>query len=160
MGTTRLFGRTDGQAVMGGDMPKKSKGGHYMPKSRRWRPSERDRPLNAVRGKPKRRATRERDFTKAVITLATLNGYLCHHIWDSRKTAGHAGFPDLVLCRSATNTHGARLIFAELKCGHNTRTPKQVVWGNALRYAGQEYHLWHESDMDTIAKVLAGEKNA
>lgn len=96
------------------------------------------------------KSSREREFTKAVLDIATIHKWLCTHNSDSRKTLGDAGVPDLMLAKDG------RLIFAELKVPPNRLTESQKVWMARLSEAGApvEVYLWTPSDMDTIIAVL------
>lgn len=96
----------------------------------------------------KERATRERDFTKAIIDLAMCHRWLVHHTWDSRRTTGK-GFPDIVMVR------GGKVIWAELKASDKSRrTDSQLAWADALLAAGADYHLWTPSDMPQIEQII------
>ena len=86
----------------------------------------------------------------AVMQLAKLSGWLCHHVHDSRYEEWGAdnGFPDLVLVR------GKRVLWRELKTDAGEPTPEQRSWLSALVTAGQDASLWRPADWDAIAKEL------
>ena len=88
----------------------------------------------------------EKQFQAQVVELAQLFGWLVYHTYDSRRSAH--GFPDLVLVR------GERVLFVELKRQDGKATPKQRVWLEALKAAGQEVYLWRPSDWDALEAVL------
>jgi hypothetical protein len=106
----------------------------------------------------------EAAFTRQVIDLAMLHGWLVTHFGPARtkrgwRTAimGHAGFPDLVMTR-----HG-QLLFVELKVGRNTLTLAQQAWMAALRdvrvynLAGSRgiiVETWRPEDWPAIESVL------
>jgi hypothetical protein len=98
----------------------------------------------------------ERQFMEWVISTAHRNGWLCHHVHDSRKEewGTDAGFPDLVLARNG------RVIFAELKVSGGRTTPSQREWMYALapeagNEGGVSVALWRPTDEAEIEKVLA-----
>lgn len=66
------------------------------------------------------RAMSEDELQAAIIGLAPALGYLCFHVYDSRRS--NPGFPDLVM----VGPH--RLIFAELKDEKNKATLDQQDW--------------------------------
>ena len=99
----------------------------------------------------------EAGFTKAVIDLAKVNGWLTAHFRPAMTRAGKwitavqgdgKGFPDLVLVR------GTRLIFAELKVGKNKPTPEQFEWLARLMGAGAECYVWRPEQWDEIVARL------
>ena len=99
----------------------------------------------------------EAGFTKAVIDLAKVNGWLTAHFRPAMTRAGKwitavqgdgKGFPDLVLVR------GTRLIFAELKVGKNKPTPEQFEWLARLMGAGAECYIWRPEQWDEIVARL------
>lgn len=89
----------------------------------------------------------EKEFQAAVIALATMNGWLHYHTWDSRKSA--AGFPDLVLVKP-----GRGVIFAELKSATGVESLSQTAWRLALECAEANAVLWRPSDWPRIVEAL------
>ena len=72
-----------------------------------------------------------------------------HHP-DSRKDAGHKGFPDLVIA-------GPRgTVFAELKDNRKSLTPDQRQWGSVLDKGGELWFIWRPRDLESgaIQKAL------
>lgn len=57
------------------------------------------------------------------------------------------GFPDLMLVRD-------RAVFMELKSMKGRRSPKQILWGDWLLAAGQEYYCFKPSDWAQIEEIL------
>ena len=99
-------------------------------------------------------AITERQLTDAVVSLATLLGYLIHHDRPGRTTnswrtavQGTAGFPDLVLAHPSTK----RVLYVELKTGNGKLSPWQVPWVDTLDAA-----VWRPSDLldGTIERIL------
>ena len=104
----------------------------------------------------------EQQFQDAVVELAELNGWLCYHTYDSRRS--DPGFPDMVMVR------GAVVIFAELKTERGRVSRPQREWLDALKsverqafedksegfeeYRVVRVYLWRPSDWDDIEKVL------
>ena len=81
------------------------------------------------------------------VDLAKRTGWLCFHVYDSRKSMG-VGFPDLTLAR------GKRVVFIELKTEKGRLRPEQVKWGDTLRDSVAEYYLFRPSDWNTVREVL------
>ncbi len=97
------------------------------------------------------RGTPEKDFMQQVITLAQLNGWLCYHVFDSRKSS--PGFPDLTMVR------GSRLLFIELKSEKGKATPEQAHWLEALsKVETVSTYLWRPSSWQQIEEVLRGRR--
>jgi hypothetical protein len=96
-----------------------------------------------MRAEPSR-ATTEDQLLGAIRDYARLLGWLCYHVYDSRKS--EPGFPDLVLVR------GGRLIFAELKKEGGKVTPEQRAWltelGDVARYSmgNVAVEIWYPSE--------------
>ena len=99
----------------------------------------------------------EAAFQQAVIDLARWTGWRIFHprtvhtAQGTHLTAfyGDAGFPDLVL------VHRNRgVIFAELKSERGRLTNDQTLWGEYLKAAGVEYHVWRPDDMETVKDIL------
>jgi hypothetical protein len=95
----------------------------------------------------------ERIFQSQVEQIATMNGWLIHHIsphqvrpgvWRSDST----GFPDLCL---AHRDRG--VIFAELKLENGKLSTGQVIWANALK-PHVEHYVWRPSQLEMIAERL------
>ena len=93
----------------------------------------------------------EKDFLAMVRRLATLNGWLCYHAHDSRRSP--AGFPDLLLLHPEM---GAALA-AELKTDTGRLTPDQERWLTAFRKCGIGGGLWRPRDFDLIELALRRE---
>lgn len=94
----------------------------------------------------------EKQFMAAVVEYARLNGFLCYHTFDSRRS--EPGFPDIVC------TDGSRVVFAELKVGKGKLSEAQKRWGFALSLVSEspdgavEYHVWCPKDWPVIESVL------
>ena len=103
-------------------------------------------------GRGGKRKTRESDFTRAIVDLAAVHGWLRTHNTDSRMCIGDNGVPDLLLCKDG------RVIFAELKVPPNVMSREQVEWMRRLAACGPpvEVYQWTPADMDAIVLVLAG----
>src|SRR5262245_57483207 len=104
----------------------------------------------------------EEGFLQAVIDLAKLRGWLCHHSrpalsrrgrWATHL-AGDPGLPDLVLVRGATGSGAARLILAEIKSDKGRVSRVQHAWLTALRATAAEVYLWRPSMWPAIEKCL------
>jgi hypothetical protein len=91
----------------------------------------------------------ERDFTKQVIALAELYGWLVYHVPDSRRCTA-AGWPDLVLFHPVK----VRLLIRELKVGKGRVRPEQHIWLSGLKACGFDAGLWRDSDWDSIVETL------
>lgn len=97
----------------------------------------------------------EAGFTRAVIELARLHGWLVMHQRPAMtakgwRTAiiGDKGFPDLCMVR------GNRLIFAELKSATGRVAKEQAVWLARLMGAGAECYIWRPCDWKSIETIL------
>lgn len=89
----------------------------------------------------------EKAFQQAVVDLARLNGWVCYHTYDSRRS--EPGFPDLVLVK------GHSLIFAELKTQKGRLTKDQETWREALwNVPNIGVCLWRPSDWEYIKATL------
>jgi hypothetical protein len=94
-----------------------------------------------------RPAMLEKDLQKGVIDIARLFGWRVAHFRPAWTTKGMrtavaadgAGFPDLVLVRD-------RVLWIELKVAGRTLSADQADWANALRAAGETFHVWTEND--------------
>jgi hypothetical protein len=94
-----------------------------------------------------RPALTEAAFQAAIIELATLAGWLCHHEYDSRRST--PGYPDLTLCKPP------RLLLIELKTQRGRVRPEQREWLAALAECpGVEVALWRPSDWPAIEAAL------
>ena len=91
-------------------------------------------------------ASSEREFQAMVIELATLLGWRCYHVPDSRRC--EAGWPDLVLWRPP------RFLLAELKTEKGRVSNIQQRTIGELRACGLEVHEWRPSDWTEIASAL------
>ena len=91
----------------------------------------------------------EKDFLAMVRQLATLNGWLCYHVHDSRRSP--AGFPDLVLVRDGV------LLVVEAKLDGGRLTPEQRRWLEEFRKCGIGGGLWRPRDFDLIELALRRE---
>jgi hypothetical protein len=89
----------------------------------------------------------EKDLQSAVIKQMQLQGWLCYHTFDSRRSK--AGFPDL------TAVHGGRLIFVEFKSEKGGLTYEQIEWLNALADAAGEVYVVYPSTQDAFLENLA-----
>ena len=99
----------------------------------------------------------ERQFERAVVEYAQLNGWLVYHTFDSRRS--NPGFPDLVLVRDG------ELIFAELKTEKARLSAAQLDWLAALAWVEQsitegcsrpiKVTTWRPRAWPEIEKVLA-----
>lgn len=92
----------------------------------------------------------EADFTRQVIALAELFGWLAYHPLPLRTakgwatgTQGSAGFPDIALAK------GGRVILAELKVGKNKPTVAQRRW-----IAASGAYLWTPDSWPEIEAIL------
>lgn len=106
------------------------------------------------------RAISEKAFQAQVIQLAELNGWMCHHEYDSRRST--PGMPDLVLLHPAGYLH-----IAEIKTERGRLSAAQKVWLKAFRlvhaimavysvpdrYFG--VHVWRPRDWAEIERVLS-----
>jgi hypothetical protein len=89
----------------------------------------------------------ERELQGCVVDAAHIFGWrvahfrpaMTKHGWRTAVGADGAGFPDLVLVRD-------EVLWVELKCGRNTLSSEQAAWGEALRAAGETFHVWTDSD--------------
>ena len=87
----------------------------------------------------------EKDFQAAVVEYARLNGWLCYHTYDSRRS--EPGFPDIVAVRE-------RSVFIELKSEIGRLSIDQDKWLTRLEKAGAEVHVWKPSDWPEIEATL------
>jgi VRR-NUC domain len=102
----------------------------------------------------------EKEFQRAVIQLARLNGWRVWHFSDSRRQVRPGvfvgdkeakGFPDLVLVRAQ------RLLFVELKSQGGRVKPEQQEALDLLSAVGGgvDVHVWRPSDWEQIVLALA-----
>lgn len=96
------------------------------------------------------RAISEEAFQRQITDLATICGWLWHHVPDSRRS--NPGYPDLVLCHPR---HG-RIVFVEVKTERGRVSHAQHVWGGALRSAGCDHRVWRPRHWDEVVAVLTG----
>lgn len=103
----------------------------------------------------------EAAFTRQVLDLATLTGWITAHFRTSRvqrkngsiyyETAVQGdgkGFPDIVLCRGRT------LLVVELKIPPNKPTAEQENWLAAFRLVGAVVRVWVPGDWLEIEETL------
>jgi hypothetical protein len=94
----------------------------------------------------------ERQFERAVVELAELQGWLVYHTYDSRRS--NPGFPDLVMVRNGA------LLFVELKSEKGRTSSAQEQWISALdEVAGWptdavEVYIWRPSMWGEIEEIL------
>lgn len=93
----------------------------------------------------------EKELQRAVIDCARIFGWRVAHfrtvpvkrgprvIWETPVQADGAGFPDLVLVRD-------EVLWIELKVGGRTLSSEQAAWAEALRFAGETFHVWTDRD--------------
>lgn len=93
----------------------------------------------------------EKELQANVIDVARIFGWRCAHfrtvpvkrgprvVWETPVQGDGAGFPDLVLVRD-------EVLWIELKVKGKTLSQEQKVWANALRDAGETFHVWTEHD--------------
>ena len=91
-------------------------------------------------------ALSERDFQERVLHYARLNGWLCYHTFDSRKST--PGYPDLTLVRPG------ELVFAELKTEKGRVSQAQQGWIDLLDTTEAQAYIWKPSDWPVIEEVL------
>ena len=87
----------------------------------------------------------ENQFQAAIIELATLQGWLVYHTYDSRRST--PGFPDLCMVRD-------RVLFRELKVGNAEPSDAQDEWINRLDECGADVDVWTPQDWDAIEATL------
>jgi hypothetical protein len=112
----------------------------------------------------------EKELRTSIVRAAREFGWRVYFTWSSMHSP--AGFPDLVLVRSA------RLIFAELKAEKGKTTPDQDAWLADLRqineyvaarsrvqiadgtwvnftgYVPPEVYVWRPADLEDAYRVL------
>ena len=104
----------------------------------------------------------EAEFTRQVIELARMCGWMVAHFRAARTKHGWAtpvagdgkGWPDLFLVRDG------EILVAELKVGRNKPTPEQEQWLQAFRAAGVRAVVWKPEDWSTIEQTLMRKKAA
>lgn len=101
----------------------------------------------------------ERQLQDQIVRMAKVQGWLCYHTYDSRRSA--PGFPDLVLVHP--DRSGAPIIFAELKTEKGRVKPEQQAWIDAIQermglligdYVIAD--VFRPSDMDYVQALLEG----
>ena len=103
--------------------------------------------------------TKEAEWTRDVLQLATTLGWRTAHFRPAQTTKGWRtavagdgkGWPDLILVRD-------RLIVAELKNEVADLEEEQAEWIAALQVAGVETYVWRPQDLDDVMAVLLGPK--
>ncbi len=91
----------------------------------------------------------EAQFQAMVENLASMQGWLYNHNYDSRKSTKGGGLPDLIMVREG------RVIFAELKRQKGKTTERQQLWLWSLSVCdGVESYLWRPSDWNDIQEIL------
>lgn len=98
----------------------------------------------------------EAEFTRQVLKLANVRGWLSAHFrpartergWRTAVSGDGAGFPDLILCRRE------RLVVAELKVGKNKPSPDQQLWITAWTLVGAEVFVWYPEHWAAIEETL------
>lgn len=91
--------------------------------------------------------TPEATLLARVRQYARANGWLFHHVRDSRGC--DPGFPDTCL------TDGSSVLFMELKSNTGKPTPEQARWLSLLEHTGQvECGIWRPRDFATIVERL------
>ena len=94
----------------------------------------------------------EKQFQSQVQTVAKLNGWMCCHTYDSRRSA--QGFPDLVMVR------GQEVLFVELKTDRGRVSHHQRAWLSALENVERiRCDLWRPADWERIVKTLNRDRN-
>ncbi len=91
-------------------------------------------------------ASSEREFQATVMELATLLGWRCYHVPDSRRC--EAGWPDLALWRPP------RFLLAELKANKGRVRLIQQQTIDELRECGLEVYLWRPNMWSEIEATL------
>jgi VRR-NUC domain len=91
--------------------------------------------------------TPEGSLLARVRRLATENGWLTFHTYDSRRS--EYGFPDLVC------TDGTAVLMYELKTNTGKLTPEQQRWLSLLEHTGKvECGVWRPRDWPQISARL------
>lgn len=96
-------------------------------------------------------ACSEKTLMQSVLDLARLNGWLCYHVHDSRRSA--PGFPDILAIR------GAELLAIECKSQRGKLTSDQERWLRA--FAGVERVaslMVKPAGWDQVVEMLAKRK--
>lgn len=89
----------------------------------------------------------EKQFQQAVLGLATSEGWMAYHTFDSRRSS--PGFPDLVLVRD-------RVVWMELKVHPNKPTADQERWIDGLKAARQQAYVFYPEHWPVIRGILEG----
>ena len=105
----------------------------------------------------------EKELLATVLELADAYGWMCFHIFETRRHArvSSKGFPDLVLGRRINQE--VDIIVAELKSESGSLSPEQRAWRDIWQLvsgvpgSALQYYLWRPSDLldGTIERVLA-----
>lgn len=93
----------------------------------------------------------EAQFQQAVLEMAQRLGWLCYHVYDSRRSV--PGFPDIV---SVHPHHG--VVFLELKTVKGRVRPEQQRWIDTLSAVGQRAYIVRPTDMDFLESMFRGEQ--
>ena len=100
----------------------------------------------------------EAGFLDAVLALARLHGWRCHHqrpAWTHKgfRTAlqGDKGFPDIFAAHPRFG-----VVLMELKVGKNKTTPDQDAWLEVLRAAGIPAYVFYPDQWPEIEATLRG----
>jgi hypothetical protein len=104
----------------------------------------------------------EAEFTRQVLALAKILGWVTFHARPGRTLTGWRtpvqgdgrGWPDLF----AIHRVSGRIVVAELKVGNRQSIAEQAAWLDAFRAAGVEVYIWRPSSWPTIERVLRGDR--
>lgn len=92
----------------------------------------------------------EKAFQQALLDAARRLGWLCYHVFDSRRSAH--GFPDIICLK------GERCLAFELKANKGRVRPEQLAWIEAFgRVPGVTAAVLRPKDYDQALAVLSGE---
>lgn len=97
----------------------------------------------------------ERELQLAVVQLAQLLGYRCHHVYDSRLASAKVdpGFPDWIFAKDG------RVLAVELKTERGKVSARQADWLYHLAALGHiETFIWRPRHWSSgeIERVLRG----
>lgn len=91
----------------------------------------------------------EKEFSQAVVDLATLSGWTVFRTWRSDHSP--AGEPDLRLVHPIKK----KMLWRELKVGKNMLSPLQRAAHEILCEAGEDLAVWRPTDWDRIVEELS-----
>jgi len=91
----------------------------------------------------------EAEFQAAILEMAQRLGWLCYHVYDSRRSV--PGFPDIVAVHPV---HG--VVFLELKTVKGRVRPEQKRWVDMLNTAGQRAYIVRPTDIDFLEAMFRG----